>query len=375
MSLIHRIWPIRFGEDRQLVSPDGESSALNSYLAGLDSFFTDGGPVPDPAQTAAVEFAVGMVARAFMVARVVPAVPALSPLTLSMIAEQTVLLGNAVFVVGRQGLDLSLEPVAGYSISGGTRPELWRYEINRRRPMGEDEDGDGITAILPYEGVVHVRYKPKRVAPWQGRSPLENAGLTATQLAFIERSMRYDAEPRPGYGIPVPDGVSTRVITSLKNLMTGHGGVSLAQTMSQGWGQGQSSAPKDDYKQFRFGGEVPEANIQLRESSAMAVMSALGIPPSLYSSEGSALRESYRNFFTSTIEPLGALIAAELSEKLETAIDITFPQAFKSDMSARSRALPSLIQAGVPARAAGRLIGLPEDALPVESDEEPEIDG
>ena len=59
----------------------------------------------------------------------------------------------------------------------------------------------------------------------------------------------------------------------------------------------------------------------------LAVLAALGVPPSLYTSQGAALRESYRHLFGSTIEPLAQLIAAELSEKLEEEVTIQVPGA------------------------------------------------
>ena len=52
------------------------------------------------------------------------------------------------------------------------------------------------------------------------------------------------------------------------------------------------AAPRQDWEQKRFGPMPPAANIQLWHEAMEAVMSALGINPSLYTSQGSALRES-----------------------------------------------------------------------------------
>ena len=90
-------------------------------------------------------------------------------------------------------------------------------------------------------------------------------------------------------------------------------------------------------------------------------MDAMGVPSSLHRSNGGALRESYRHFFNSTVETLGALISAELSEKLERTIRLDFPQASKSDISARSRAFRSLVDAGMKPKDAARIAGLPTD--------------
>ena len=160
--------------------------------------------------TAAVEFALGMVARAFLLAEPVPAVPALTPLTLSMLARQTISLGNAVFEIGR---GLQLRPVAQYSIAGGPAPESWRYSFKQQRPNGEDPlDIDSLpTRNVSYEGMVHVRYMPSPAAPWAGISPFQRAGMTADLMANIEQmSLKYDAQVPTGGLIPVPDGASPR---------------------------------------------------------------------------------------------------------------------------------------------------------------------
>ena len=81
------------------------------------------------------------------------------------------------------------------------------------------------------------------------------------------------------------------------------------ETTAKGFGAGETSAPPKDWEQKRFGPVTPATSIQLWEGAMLAVLAALGVPPSLYTSQGAALRESYRHLFGSTIEPLAALIA------------------------------------------------------------------
>ena len=95
-------------------------------------------------------------------------------------------------------------------------------------------------------------------------------------------------------------------------------------------------------------------------------MAACGIPPSLYTSEGSALRESFRHFLNNTIETVGETIIHELSVKMEEPIKFTFPDAVKSDISARSRAYATLVGNGrMPPALAADIVGfmVPEGAL------------
>ena len=115
-------------------------------------------------------------------------------------------------------------------------------------------------------------------------------------------------------------------------LTAGKGKLTLIETMKAGYGQGSDAAPAKDWAQARFGPMTPASSIELREKALESVLEAMGVPSSLHRSDGAALRESYRHFFTATIEPLGKLISEELSDKLEVDFEFLFPQASKSDI-------------------------------------------
>ena len=270
-----RLWPFNY-EIRQLTGGDPYSDAS---LGIIDN---QSGIKADVNKTGAVEFALGMVARAFMFADPVPAVPALTPLTMSMIARQTVSLGNAVFAlsVSDRTRALRLMPVAGYKVEGEPEPETWRYELNKRRPVpADDVDEDkGVTTNVAWDGVVHVRYMPRSSAPWLGVSPLIGAGITSDELAKIERSLSYDAGPAAGMILPIPDGVGKTAAETVKNdLSQGLGKLTFIETTRGGFGQGQGAAPEKDWEQKRFGALVPETNINLRDKTALWVLAAMGI--------------------------------------------------------------------------------------------------
>ena len=93
----------------------------------------------------------------------------------------------------------------------------------------------------------------------------------------------------------------------------------------------------------------------------LEVLAACGVPPGLFiDADGTAQRESYRRFFSLTVEPLAAMLAAELSGKLEAEIGLGFSGRFAADLSGRARAFQSMVGAGMdPAKAAG-LAGLME---------------
>ena len=321
-------------------------------------------------ETAAVEIAVGIVGRAAMAAEVKAQGATLDPYTMAQLFRQTILLGESVQLIDlnrRTGM-IRLLPIATRPIiTGGTAPETWRYEIKLPRPNGEDPlDVDQLPSRnVAAEGMVHVRYMPHPTAPWIGLSPLQSAGYTAKTLAKIERSLQDDATIPTGAVMPQPDGISQTGINQIRAALTlGRGGLSTIETTRAAYGLGQNSAPQKDWIAERFGPQTPASSIQLWEAAMLAVMGALGVPPSLYTSQGGALRESYRHLFGSLMEPLGKLIEAELSEKLEEEITIKWPERWKSDISAMSRGFSSLAKDGYPLDQLHDVLGFPGDAPP-----------
>ena len=275
-------------------------------------------------RTAAVEYVLGLVARSFMAAEVRPALPALTPLTLSMIARQTIGLGNAVFQINSD----VLVPVVSYSIAGNADPESWRYSVKLPFPNGDNpkDPEDLPVTVLPATRVLHVRYMPRPSAPWHGVAPLTAAGLTASQLAKIEQSLEYDASLPTGGILPMPDGVAPATVTKAGiALSDGKGKIGLLETTAQGMGQGTTAAPKGDWEQKRFGAMIPASSIEAREKALESVLEAMGVPSAMHRSNGAALRESFRHFNAVTIEPLAELIATELSEKYGRDIDNDVP--------------------------------------------------
>ena len=58
--------------------------------------------------------------------------------------------------------------------------------------------------------------------------------------------------------------------------------------------------------------------------------------------------------------PLGRMVSDELTRKLETPIRLTWDELRASDLTGRSRALQSLVNAGMDIRRASTLAGLDE---------------
>ena len=65
----------------------------------------------------------------------------------------------------------------------------------------------------------------------------------------------------------------------------------------------------------------------------------LPVPTSLLErADGTALREAWRQFLHASVMPVSLSVSAELSEKLDTDIRLSFDRMFASDLSGRARA-------------------------------------
>ena len=116
-------------------------------------------------------------------------------------------------------------------------------------------------------------------------------------------------------GIPVDgnDPTVERLRQDLRNLA---GKTALMETGD--WG-GAAGGGVVDLKAQRIGPEPTAAQVELFKVSREDVLAACGINPSLVmDAQGTAQREAYRQFLFGTVAPLGRMVAAELSEKLDT---------------------------------------------------------
>ncbi len=343
----------------ETVTTDAGGSSGNVTEDVLDTLTNQlaGGGNAEVAKTAAAEFAVGVLSRGFALADVHPAVPAVSPGLLAMVARQVLLHGNAVLAIDlTQVAEIELTPAARYEMTGGTRPSSWRYQVNLDSPDGMIEVRD-----IGGAGVVHYRIGATFAKPWHGVSPLVNAGFTAGQLANMERRLQQEANARVGYLLPVPDATPTKRVQKIRDdLGKIAGNIAITETTSRGFGQGRLAAPAGDWDVKRFGPNIPPSNIVLRDSAALAVMGDLGVPPALYAGDGGALREAYRQLLTGGILPLANLLAAELSEKFEFDVRFTFRRLAAADIAARARAYGTLIQANMSPERAGVVSGIEE---------------
>ena len=165
----------------------------------------------------------------------------------------------------------------------------------------------------------------------------------------------------------VVDGRAARVRTHI---------VELTPRQAAAWGDGTASpigmAPRwrRGWKSNRLG--ALKADIRRTLSAATARLrsdvkadifgvygiGAYGIPSSIHGTGGSA-RESYRQFLSSTIQPLAKIVVEELAVKLDTPnLALDFTELRAADISSRARAYGVLINAGMDPAEAAEATGL-----------------
>ena len=85
------------------------------------------------------------------------------------------------------------------------------------------------------------------------------------------------------------------------------------------------------------------------------------VPTSLLErADGTALREAWRQFLHASVMPVSLSVSAELTDKLDTDIRLSFDRMFASDLSGRARAFQSMVGGGMDVQKAAALAGLME---------------
>ena len=338
-------WPFGGVENRESAT-DAIVSALISQAGGSS--------VPPTVEAlGAVEAAAGLWSRAFASATVEPQTAATMPLTPSVLAaigRGLAVRGEAVFVLDVNGA-VELTQASAWKVSGGARPESWRYEVELPLPSGKVSK-----RTLPADAVLHVRYATRPGAPWAGVSPLGMASETQALASWIEKRLAEEASTATSYVLPLPEGGNVDALKA--DIKAGRGRLQIVDTTAAAWGDGTASAPRADWKSNRLGANPPDSLGKLRSDVKADIFGVYGIPSSIHGTGGSA-RESYRQFLSSTIQPLAKLVVEELSAKLDTpTLALDFTELRAADIASRARAYGVLINAGMDQAEAAEATGL-----------------
>ena len=197
--------------------------------------------------------------------------------------------------------------------------------------------------------------------------------VQGSPLAETEKSLADEASGPVAQLLPIPrydssspdtdpDADTTDLLGPLRSdIKAARGKALLVETVSAGWGEGKSGAPASDWAAKRLGPTPPAELIQLRQQSFSAMLSACGVPPSLFSpgAPGTSQREGLRRRHMNLVLPLAKLLQDELSEKLEVPISIKL-DASARDQVGRSQVVSRLAGAGVDLSTALMAAGITE---------------
>ena len=282
---------------------------------------------------------------------------------ITFLPDLLALIGRGLLTRGEAVLDIRSatdgEPLiaSGWEISGGSSdPLAWRYRLTLPTPSGTN------TVARRSLDVLHFRINAAPTRPWEGRSPFVIAGTTALLASRIEQSLSDEFKIPVGRILPVPAGLDTDKLDQVRDDMNNaKGKTAVVESMAQGWGDGRSAAPHNDWVPRAMGPKPDEGVLKARSDVADSMYLAAGVPVEITASaEGSATREAWRRFLHGTLQPLGNVIAGELRRKVQGNPRVSFDRLFASDLSGRARAFQSIVAAGLPVERAATLAGLLE---------------
>ena len=309
-------------------------------------------PDTDPYTIAALEIGAGLLQRAFSLADVTGA--DIDPAVLGDMARKVVVHGEAVYYYDLAGL----YPVAQWEVTGGSyTPDTWRYVLELPTPSGRT-----VSVSIESARILHPRYSYDAVQPWIGIGPLKRMILSGKLQANVETSLRDEASGAVGYLLPIPTGGDDDSVRDMKaDIKTLAGKVAVVETTAGGWGEGRLAAPSQDYQPKRIGPNPPQAMIEILRGNQQSILAALGVPIELVTaSDGTGQREAWRRCLHGTIQPLGALLSAELSRVYRRQVTLSFDRLMASDIQGRARAFQSMVGGGMPLNEAAAQSGLLE---------------
>ncbi len=292
------------------------------------------------AYVSALEIAAGQLSRAFAAAGVSgTGAAAFDTWTMAQIGRSLVEGGEAVWYrVGRRLMradNYEILPTGRYqlSLAGGVRTK------DARR-------------------VFHARWNVD-TASGRGLSPLGAARTLRQLMQRLEGSLATEGNAAVGYLLPVPsDGAAGNIEQLKQDLAALQGRIAVVETTRQGWGEGQSAAPRRDFDLARLGPAYPEGNVRLFVAARESVLAACGYPVQLaQDSDGTAQREAWRRYLHGTVAPLGRIVARE-AQRVGLAIALDWDALFASDIAGRARAFQSLVGGGMDIAQAAAAAGL-----------------
>ena len=300
------------------------------------------------AETAAIETVASLYGRAMLAART-NTVTDLSPDTLYAIGVAIVRRGAYVGIVeGSQLVSASLRRV-----TGGSRRETWRYEVDIANPNGNRK------AVYSHDRTVYIVISHLEGKPHVPTPQYQLAKVTSDMLAASGGALADESNTPRGQllGVPARDGKSS-TLNEMKTAITQLRGrlmlLESAQTLANAQGYRSS-----EYQSIRIGSQIPASLIDLYEKSRTEIFGVYGVPLDLViDTGGTGRREAWRQFLFGVVSPIGRVIQAELRSKLDARFSLDFDELRASDLTGRARAFQSLVGGGMSIDQAAALSGL-----------------
>ena len=303
----------------------------------------------------AVQAAAGAVARAMATADVDGDRGALTPDTLFAIGYDLTRHGQfvALLDIKPDGSARLLRADANSPTCGGPERESWRYSLTIGGPSHTR------TLYAPAATVAHVLHNSASISPWRGRSPISVAASSGSLAAKVAYSLTGEADIPSVRVTPMPAGQQDGAAQLIANRLR-QGGLVFPETAISAGGQGRVAAPIVDWKGNRYGFDAPDSAVKLHQLMIEEVGAVCGVPAAMMAgarSAGPAMKEAFRQFLLLTIQPLAALVAAEVSRVIESPVRLAFDSLAAADAPGRARAVHVLTQSGIDKAEAMRRAG------------------
>ena len=332
-----------------------ETSSYTSLLVDL-ALQRASGSTAKVGGVGVLQAASGLTGRAFAAATVEGPdhlAAGVTPECLSMSGRALMRSGEIVFVIEADDGGVRLAPVAHFDIRGGVDPRSWIYRCTLPGPS------ETRTVHVPSAGVVHLKFETDPDRPWRGIAPLESAALAGRLSSEVAASLA-DQESGPrGSLVETPKDGADPTVAGIKTALPGlRGRAALVESGDfdvPGGGRGMKT-----WNVTRLGAAPPAGEVELLTASGREVAAALGCSGLFDSvSNQGAARELLRRWLHTMIAPLGRVVSAELSLKLEGDVSLDFTPLMASDIQGRARAWRSLVgpEAAMTAEAAGAIVG------------------
>ena len=233
---------------------------------------------------------------------------------------------------------VELRPVGSWDVRGGPREADWWYRCDLWGPNGSD------TVYAPSAGVIHVLYSHDASRPHYGLGPIQVAHQAGRLSAETVTALADEAGRPRGSFLALPDPSQATTIEG--KIKTAKG--AIVGVEAGDWNLEQGGQNRAEYQERRFGANPPAGLVALMERAFDEVIAATGLT-GLFTplAPGTARRESYRQALHSVIAPLGRIVAAELSAKLDQPIVLDWAELKAGDIAGRSRAFQSLVGGGM----------------------------